>query len=31
LAIDGAGKTEMNLALTLTNQGWQGKGLDNPF
>jgi len=30
-ANDGAGKTEMNLALTLTNQGWQAKGLDNPF
>jgi hypothetical protein len=29
--IDGAGKTEMNQALTLTNQGWQTKGLDNPF
>ena len=29
--IDGAGKTAMNHALTLTNQGWQTKGLDNPF
>jgi hypothetical protein len=29
--IDGAGKTAMNQALTLTNQGWQAKGLDNPF
>jgi hypothetical protein len=29
--IDGAGKTAMNQALTLTNQGWQTKGLDNPF
>jgi hypothetical protein len=28
--IDGAGKTVMNQALTLTNQGWQAKGLDNP-
>ena len=29
--IDGAGKTAMNQALTLTNLGWQTKGLDNPF
>lgn len=29
--IDGAGKTVMNQALTLTNQGWQAKALDNPF
>ncbi|MGA8232931.1 MAG: hypothetical protein WB795_15765 [Candidatus Acidiferrales bacterium] len=29
--IDGAGKTTMNHVLTLTNQGWQAKGLDNPF
>ena len=29
--IDGAGKTQMNQALTLTNQGWQARGLDNPF
>jgi len=29
--IDGAGKAAMNQALTLTNQGWQAKGLDNPF
>jgi hypothetical protein len=29
--IDGAGKTVMNQALTLTNQAWQAKGLDNPF
>ena len=29
--IDGVGKTQMNQALTLTNQGWQAKGLDNPF
>jgi len=29
--IDGAGKSVMNQALALTNQGWQAKGLDNPF
>jgi hypothetical protein len=29
--IDGAGKTQMNQALTLTNQGWQAKALDTPF
>jgi hypothetical protein len=29
--IDGAGKTQMNQALTLTNQGWQAKALDSPF
>jgi hypothetical protein len=29
--IDGVGRTTMNLALTLTNQGWQAKGLDRPF
>jgi hypothetical protein len=29
--IDGAGKTQMNQALTLTNQGWQAKGLDSPL
>ncbi len=29
--IDGAGKTQMNQALTLTNQGWEVKGLDRPF
>jgi hypothetical protein len=29
--IDGAGKTQMNQALTLTNRGWQGKGLDSPL
>jgi hypothetical protein len=29
--IDGAGKTQMNQALTLTNQGWQPKGLDSPL
>jgi hypothetical protein len=27
--IDGAGKTQMNQALTLTNQGWQAKDLDS--
>jgi len=27
--IDGAGKTAMNQALTLTNQGWEAKGLNN--
>jgi hypothetical protein len=29
--INGAGKTQMNQALTLTSQGWEAKGLDNPF
>jgi hypothetical protein len=29
--IDGAGKTVMNQALTLTSQGWEANGLDNPF
>jgi hypothetical protein len=29
--IDGAAKTLMNQALTLTNQGWQAKGFDSPF
>ena len=29
--IDGAGKTQMNQALTLTNQGWQVRGLDSPL
>lgn len=29
--IDGAGKTTMNQALTLTSQGWQAKGLDSPL
>jgi hypothetical protein len=28
--LDGAGKTQMNLALTLTNQGWEAKGADSP-
>jgi hypothetical protein len=28
--IDGAGKTQMNQALILTNQGWRAKGLDGP-
>ena len=27
--IDGAGKTQMNQTLTLTNQGWEAKGLDS--
>jgi hypothetical protein len=27
--IDGAGKTAMNHALTLTNQGWEAKGLNS--
>jgi hypothetical protein len=29
--IDGAGKTVMNQALTLTSHGWQAKGLDSQF
>ena len=29
--IDGAGKTQMNHALTLTNQGWEANGLDGPL
>ena len=29
--INGAGKTVINQALVLTNQGWQAKGLDSPF
>jgi hypothetical protein len=29
--IDGAGKTLMNQALTLTSQGWEAKGLDGPL
>jgi hypothetical protein len=29
--IDGAGKTQMNQALTLSNQGWQAKALDSPL
>ena len=29
--IDGAGKTQMNQSVILTNQGWQAKGLDSPF
>ncbi|MFZ0737961.1 MAG: hypothetical protein WBL70_03915 [Candidatus Acidiferrales bacterium] len=29
--IDGAGKTVMNQALTLTSQGWGANGLDNPL
>jgi hypothetical protein len=28
--INGAGNTQMNQALILTNQGWQAKGLDSP-
>jgi hypothetical protein len=29
--IDGAGKTQMNQALTLTSQGWQAKGTGSPI
>jgi hypothetical protein len=29
--INGAGTTQMNQALILTNQGWQAKGLDGPL
>ena len=29
--IDGAGKTQMNQALTLTNEGWTAKELAVPF
>jgi len=29
--IDGAGKTQMNQVLTLTNEGWTGKELAVPF
>jgi hypothetical protein len=29
--IEGAGKTQMNQALTLTDQGWEAKGLHVPF
>jgi hypothetical protein len=29
--IAGAGKTQMNQSLILTNQGWQPEGLDTPF
>ncbi|MGD1210125.1 MAG: hypothetical protein ABR973_02055 [Candidatus Acidiferrales bacterium] len=29
--IDGAGKTQMNQALTLTTEGWESKGLNNPL
>ena len=29
--IDGAGKTQMNQALTLTSQGWQAKGTGSPL
>jgi hypothetical protein len=29
--IAGAGKTQMNQSLILTNQGWQPEGLDRPF
>ena len=28
--IEGAGRTQMNQALTLTSQGWQARGLDSP-
>jgi len=30
-SVAGAGKTQMNQALTLTNQGWQARGIDTPF
>jgi hypothetical protein len=29
--VNGAAKTVMNQALTLTNQGWQANGLDSPL
>ena len=29
--IDGAGKTQMNQALTLTDHGWEARGLNVPF
>jgi len=29
--INGAGNTQVNQALILTNQGWQAKGLDSPL
>jgi hypothetical protein len=29
--IDGAGKTEMNQAVTLTTQGWEVRGIDKPM
>ena len=29
--IDGAGKTQMNQALTLTTQGWAVRGIDRPM
>ena len=29
--IDGAGKTQMNQALTLTNQGWQAQRIGSPL
>ena len=29
--IDGAGKAQMNQSLTLTNQGWQAKGIGSPL
>jgi hypothetical protein len=29
--IDGAGTTQMNQPLRLTNQGWQARGIDTPF
>jgi hypothetical protein len=31
LTIDGDGKTQMNQALTLTNQGWQAKEIGSPL
>ncbi len=29
--IDGAGKTQMNQAVTLTTQGWEVRGIDKPM
>jgi hypothetical protein len=29
--LNGGGNTQMNQALKLTNQGWEAKGLNNPF
>jgi hypothetical protein len=30
-SIDGVGKIQMNQALTLTDKGWQARGLDSPL